>query len=536
MAASARCLLVVLIVAAVVLVAAPAAAAAPRPAGPPSPPPGPGSPAPAPTPVVRYRPPVDAPVREPYRAPIGPYAPGQRGIEYDTAPGVAVAASADGVVAFAGVVAGDQWVTLRHADGLRTTVGPLATIAVVPGAVVAAGELLGTTSGPLLFTVRRGDEYLDPATVLSTDETGVHLVPTIDPKDMLAAELQRWRGRSLLDQVGRVIGTIEHLPIGAFALPRITASVADGVAAWWVQQQACTAELSPVPPAVAAGHVAVLVGGLGSSSQAASIDDLDLGSLGIADANTIRFSYRGGRTPGHGESGPLASVPATPYTATDTLGDLRVAGRELAETIGAVAARTPVTTPIDVFAHSQGGIVLRLALADLERDDPATLARVANAVTLATPHQGAPLAGDAALLDSVPGADAALDAVSDATGLGIDAGSVAVAELAPASMLMDELADTPVPANVRFVSIAARGDVVVPAPRAWLAGATNVVVSVGGSLDVDDHGALPGSAAARREVALALAGAPPSCQSLVDVVSDHVVGTVVDTLEDGTFG
>ena len=43
------------------------------------------------------------------------------------------------------------------------------------------------------------------------------------------------------------------------------------------------------------------------------------------------------------------------------------------------------------------------------------------------------------------------------------------------------------------------------------------VVSVPG---VDDHTALPGSAAAHREMALALAGAPPTCESALDTVLD----------------
>src|SRR4051794_30206512 len=103
MAATARCVFVVLFVVAVVLVAAPAAA----------------------EPAEGYRPPVDAPVRDPYRAPPSPYAAGNRGIEYDTAAGTPVVAPAAGTVAFAGVVAGARWVAIDHPDGLRSTVGPM---------------------------------------------------------------------------------------------------------------------------------------------------------------------------------------------------------------------------------------------------------------------------------------------------------------------------------------------------------------------------------------------------------------------------
>ena len=53
-----------------------------------------------------YRPPVDSPVHDPFRAPDTPYGPGHRGIEYDTAPGTPVAAVTQGTVVFAGDVAG----------------------------------------------------------------------------------------------------------------------------------------------------------------------------------------------------------------------------------------------------------------------------------------------------------------------------------------------------------------------------------------------------------------------------------------------
>ena len=68
-----------------------------------------------------YAPPVDAPVADPFRPPATGFGPGNRGIEYATAPGTVVRAVGDGVVAFAGLVAGTRHVTVRHADGVRTT-------------------------------------------------------------------------------------------------------------------------------------------------------------------------------------------------------------------------------------------------------------------------------------------------------------------------------------------------------------------------------------------------------------------------------
>jgi hypothetical protein len=123
-----------------------------------------------------YVPPVDAPVSEPFHVDGGPYGPGNRGIEYATRPGDVVGAAAAGTVVFAGTVAGRRYVTIRHADGVRTAYGPLRELLVVAGAAVEQGQPIGTADGPVLFTARVGDTYIDPAPLLSRNVT-VHLVP-----------------------------------------------------------------------------------------------------------------------------------------------------------------------------------------------------------------------------------------------------------------------------------------------------------------------------------------------------------------------
>ena len=76
--------------------------------------------------------------------------------------------------------------------------------------------------------------------------------------------------------------------------------------------------------------------------------------------------------------------------AADTQGDLRVAGARLADLVEAVAAEAP-GIPVDLYAHSQGGLVTRLALDRLaERGVP--LDRLGLVATLASPHLGADLA------------------------------------------------------------------------------------------------------------------------------------------------
>jgi murein DD-endopeptidase MepM/ murein hydrolase activator NlpD len=126
---------------------------------------------------VVYAPFTDAPVVDPFRPPPGPYAAGNRGIEYATVPGSPVRAAADGVVTFAGPVAGQLHVTVGHADGIRTSYSYLASIAVVRGQRVRRGQPVGTAAARLHVGARRGDIYLDPASLWSRGPPRVVLVP-----------------------------------------------------------------------------------------------------------------------------------------------------------------------------------------------------------------------------------------------------------------------------------------------------------------------------------------------------------------------
>ncbi len=113
----------------------------------------------------RYRPPTDAVVSEPFRAPAGPYGAGNRGLDYSTRPGSAVRAIGDGTVVFAGPVAGQLYVTVLHPDGLRSSYSYLAAIDVTLGQSVVIGAQIGVAGDRLQLGVRRGDTYIDPATL-----------------------------------------------------------------------------------------------------------------------------------------------------------------------------------------------------------------------------------------------------------------------------------------------------------------------------------------------------------------------------------
>ncbi|HEX4816509.1 MAG TPA: hypothetical protein VFV66_27525, partial [Nonomuraea sp.] len=129
--------------------------------------------------------------------------------------------------------------------------------------------------------------------------------------------------------------------------------------------------------------------------------------------------------------------------------------------------------------------------------------------------------------------DAFLDAAGRINADGVDPQSGSVRELSEGSDLVAWLARQPLPAPTKVVSVAARTDLVVPSPDCRLTGAANAVVTVGGPLDaLKAHDALPKSPQATREVALAIAGMPPTCESLADALTDALVGGGIEVGED----
>ena len=144
--------------------------------GTPAPPRGGSGSLPAGPTAPRYQPPVLRPVVDPFRAPAGPYGPGNRGLEYATLPGDVAGAIGPGVVVFAGDVGGRGVVSVIHPDGLRSALTGLAGVTARPGQVVVAGTPLGT-AGPLLHLgVRDGDRYVDPALLFGPPSRPRHAI------------------------------------------------------------------------------------------------------------------------------------------------------------------------------------------------------------------------------------------------------------------------------------------------------------------------------------------------------------------------
>lgn len=548
---------------------------------------------------VEYVHPVDAPVLDPFRAPMSRYGPGNRGLEYATGDGDVVAAAGPGVVTFAGEIAATRHVSIRHPDGRVSSYSFLRDVEVVVGEHVGRGERVGVAGGPVHVGLREAGEYVDPALFFGVEVTSVRLVAEDEPGGerwqraqdalelALIAQLEHNQGlnplraavdgfRGGIDEIRSAIDAALPLLLEiALALgPIVVAAIAGpfvavvvfGVALpilmgenpvllellregpidsarrligrsieWWRQRSSCTpADVEPPPPE--GRRLAVLVAGLDSTSDDAAIADLPVDELGYAPGDVVGFSYAGGRTPdafGDGEpvAADLGTLPVAAYDREDSSTDLSRRGDHLADLLTDIARTAPPGTVVDLFAHSQGGIVVRLALAELsERPGGAeVIASLGLVATMGTPHQGADLAtmavaasetGEGAIVLGI--ADELLDRSldpDDATNL---------VDLARGSNLLDGLAAGGLPDGPSYLSIAGRGDPVVLADRTRLAGATNVLVGVDG---LTAHGRIPGDPETAREIALARAGLDPTCVGFFGFVGDVVV---TESLHIGT--
>ena len=514
-----------------------------------------------------YSPPVRAPISDPFRAPIGPYGPGNRGIEYATAVGQPVAAAADGTVEFAGQVALANHVVVRPGDGLRTSYSFLASISVRKGQVVRRGETIGAAGRLVHFGVRTpAGVYLNPALlfahlVMSARLTTTDSATTVEVDneraltDLMMARLSAqldnsniwdvvgnlardvWAGLAwfvnqavklagnVFDKLAMIVGFVATL---AVLQAQLTANLANNFAHWLARK--CTEPKVPLSGITDPGHrVVILVGGLTTSATPdgsfdSGLDALDLAALGYDPARVVRFSYKGGRTPA-----PTAAlfrrISAAAYESADTEQSAFVSADRLADLIRQVHAADPTAT-IDVMGHSLGGLITQ---AVSTRPDIPSLGHV---VLFGAPVHGAELAAIGVAIGNHPLAGQGVDAITDHTGLPHIGGAV-MKDLAPGSDFITMVESNMKSAEVNHpltVSIAAAGDLVVPAYRSHVDGAVNVVEP---NIGTSAHGDLPGTAAALVDVSRAMNHQAPSCQSFVQsVVVDSVAPTLVGMLEN----
>ncbi len=517
-------------------------------------------------PVVRYRPPVDGPIVDRFDPPAQRWQAGNRGVDYDVAPGTAVVAAADGEVVFAGAVAGTLHVTVRHADGLRTSYSFLARTSVHVGQQVRAGQGVGVAGGPVHVGVRTPDgTYLDPEALFAgAIEPHVRLVPGAeDGLDPLAE--RRSLLDTFLDRGAAVLAHIEAtgghwLELVAHYLEELGPVVhvrraAEAFQDWLDQLGDCTlAATEPPPPA--GRRIVVVVSGLATTSDGNSAWELDTVAMGYDPEDVVRFSYQGGQAPspvrpaeGGGAQGGAAlvgldgpgpdpttldaatldGIPVHAYDKTDSQQSIDQSARRLEDLLAQVAAAEP-GVPIDVLAHSQGGIVARLGV--VEAGARGTLPpTVENLVTVGSPHQGVPLATAVDALHQSDAGQRVLAGVRDTGFLdGVDDRFPAAAQLSESSSLIAHMQDTPIPDGVRFTSLGASGDLVVPGtatddPQAD----THRLITTDPYLAA--HGDLTKMPETTREVRLAIAGLGPTCQTLSEAMGSFAEAETIRTAE-----
>ncbi len=513
--------------------------------------------------------PVDGPVVRPFEEPATRYGPGHRGADLGAPRGTVVRAANDGAVSFAGSVAGALHVVVAHDGNLRTSYVFLSRIDVQAGQGVRRGDPLGATGstepdgGPdgLHLGLRVGDRYIDPMQLFApTDLTQlVRLVPTdLPPAQPWTAARER---TSLLEGLGvkqggggfveRVVGgtadvaagaaaTVGRGARGAFealgtngrrvvgeiarvfadagrrapagALTRDLAEIAGRVHEWWQSRDDCSSDSPGADGSGGSGHLLLAVAGINSTTDAdGATFDLDTEALGYHEGEVEYYSYAG-------DGGP--------YRKQDTWGDLLAAGRRLGEQLRAMHAANP-GREIDLIAHSQGGVVVDVFLQHVYDATDPEYPPIGTVVTLASPHEGAPLATAAADARStrtgrivLGGADALLPVPpSDGTSTG---------QLAEGSELMRDLWRHRLPEHIDFTSIGGADDVVVPATQIDVPDATEVVVDVGG---LNDHSGIPSDRRALEVVRSALEGRAPPCVGVVEGSRGAIEPVVISRIE-----
>lgn len=492
---------------------------------------------------VSYVPPMDAPVVDGFRPPASQFSAGNRGIDYAAQPGDPVHSAAPGRVVFAGRIGSQFHVTVLHDDGIRTSYSFLRDVAVRRGDRVDQGQVLGTAAGRMHFGARAGEAYLDPTDLFAGELPDIRLVPIeeLPPEDDernwlrklveggmgLAGDVAGWAAGAaggvrdqFVDRLQLAIHYVAALAPGLSGVG-VMAEVAAAAGEWEAMRGRCTPPgVDPPPPA--GRRIAVLVGGLGSSSAAIrngqGIGGVDARGLGFAARDIYAFSYQGGHI---GERG---------YGPEDTQNGFEESGAKLADFLSRLKSENP-GVPIVLIAHSQGGLVSRAAIA---RGGPGAQA-VSDLITLATPHHGSDLATALKAGRGTAAGRIGIDLAGQVFA-GIDPGSESVKQLSETSSFIRN--QPPVPDRIRFTSIAGTGDPVVAGPRARVDGADNRLVSAGTLFG--DHDVLPRHKAAQREMALALAGMEATCKSreafIWDRVRAYLNGLGVDAVSVAAVG
>jgi Membrane proteins related to metalloendopeptidases len=477
-----------------------------------------------------------------------------------------VVATHEGVVTFAGAVAGSLHVVIDHGGGLRTSSSFLARVDVRRGQQVVRGQVIGAAggSGPeheigvFHFGLRVGEDYVDPMRLFSPVDLAavVRLVPVHAPEQAglatpalearslaealrlpralpglaLAAEPSRWD--QALDAGGDLVGglievgtaltwpartvgrfVIDHTPLHATITD--LRSMASRFATYLRSRADCTTDATAGPGGGGSGHLLMAVGGINSHTdlETGHTFGLDTQALGYHRNEVNWFSYaRGGSS----------------YQASDTWGDLLIKAYALRNQLREVEAQHP-GREVDLIAHSQGGVVVDVFMQSVYDPGDPTLPPLGDVVTLSSPHLGAPAASIAQEIRTAPDGRRLLDWAESLAGGAIPpSAGRSTRQLAEDSSLMRHLWRRPLPDQMDMTSIAAPDDAVVPADRTEAPGARRVTVDPSG---VGDHSAIVDDPTAMREVRLALEHRAPGCVGLLQGVRGAIEPVLIRRVE-----
>lgn len=197
----------------------------------------------APTAAIRGTPawgtygwPLRGEVLRGFDLPSGQYGSGHRGIDIAAPFASEVRAAQDGVVAFAGWVAGSLFVSIDHDDGVRTTYSWLSSVLVSESDAVERGQVIALSGHGhpelpmthLHFGARIGDTYIDPMLLLEGGDVSdlIRLAPLAEqagPRSGMgiggALAFRRWAGtRGPPPRMGGLERPVPTRP-ASFAIP-----------------------------------------------------------------------------------------------------------------------------------------------------------------------------------------------------------------------------------------------------------------------------------------------------------------------------
>ena len=531
--------------------------------------------------IGEWTPPVGGSVVRPFVEPLAAYAPGHRGIDFAARPGADVHAANDGVVTFAGIVAGALHVVVSHDGGIRTSYSFLLSIDVRVGDHVQRGQVVGRAggdgaghgSGLVHFGVRVGARYVDPMLLFRPRDLTqmVRLVPAekraaVATSDPVAErrELERWLASQLdggcllcdatdwvADRAGEALDTGLDVLADIGTVGRRWADALDeGLhetlhAIFAVADSARAALLSTptgrfLQDVVAAG--AAFLGWFGRECNENAPPANGSGgsgnvvvAVGGIDSHREKGDNRSFELP-LGRLGYARSERywfsyrkgSVQYSKKDTYGDLHRKARMLGEQLKRAAQEQPGRT-FDLMGHSQGGVVVALFLADVYRGHEDEYPPIKNVVTFASPLRGTPLGTTGERLGRNPIGDAVMRGLG-ATDLPIpDPTATSIRQLAEGSDVIEKITSAGVPKGIHFTSIAAVEDWEVPVRSTELEGAESQQIEVG--LGVHAHAEITHSSRALMAARAAIEHRSLPCTSFAEALEASVGSTLLSRAE-----